>query len=68
HDSFVDTVTFVPRESMASPSSAVYTVGVGRLRTKEGDVMIMKRIFSLLLLAIVATMAGCASLKCIPMC
>ncbi|CAH2904161.1 MAG: Ynd, partial [uncultured Paraburkholderia sp.] len=31
HDSFVDTVTFVPRESMASPSSAVYTVGGGRL-------------------------------------
>lgn len=39
HDSFVDTVTFVPRESMASPSSTVYTVRVGRLPSVRGEAL-----------------------------
>jgi hypothetical protein len=30
--SFMGTVTYVPRESMATPSSGVYTVTVRRLR------------------------------------
>ena len=37
-DSFVDTVTFVPPESMTSPSSDVYTVRGGRLLLFSLDV------------------------------